>query len=111
MSADHPRNCSHIPKVKNWREVIEHWTKGSPQKNLTVPLKDWPAGTRTKKSLKFKYHDRKLIAWEYLALGNDAFVTKYSPDSITMKQLKKMIRDNNKFDAIEEEDPGPLPQM
>lgn len=65
VSADHPRNCSHIPKVKNWREVIEHWTKGSPQKNLTVPLKDWPAGTRTKKSLKFKYHDRKLIAWEY----------------------------------------------
>lgn len=68
------------------------WTEGFPEKNLIVLLKDWPIGTRTK-SLKYKYHDRKLISSEYLALGHDGFVAKYDPDSITLKDFKKSIRE------------------
>ena len=54
---------SHIPPVSKQEEVIEQWIVGNAVNNLIVPLKDWPSGTRTE-SMKYKYHDRKLIASE-----------------------------------------------
>ena len=84
---------NHIPNVTEWREVVDQWENGCPSKNLMIPLKQWPRGTRTE-SLKFKYHDRRLIAMEYVNLGNDLFVSKYNPDKISMKELKKKIRES-----------------
>ena len=60
-----------------------------------VPLYQWTRGTRTE-SLKYIYHDRKLIAVEYLRLGETSFVNKYDPDSCTLKDLKHKIRSEHK---------------
>lgn len=92
-SASHSGMYTHIPNVLGWREVIEQWNIGCPSKNLMVPLKDWPRGSRTS-SLKYKYHDRKIIASAYLALGEENFIEKYQPDIVTLKQLKRKIRDS-----------------
>ena len=91
---EHSSCYDHIPTVNCWTEVVQQWVNGCREKNLSIPLKDWPIGTRSG-SLKYKYHDRKLIAVEYLKLGHDRFVQLYSPDSITLKCLKRKIRDKN----------------
>lgn len=97
---------NHIPGVKTWKEVINQWETGCPSKNLTVPLKNWPRGTRTR-GLKYKYHDRKLIAMEYLRLGEHSFLEKYCPDDCTLKVLKQKIRREHKENnAIPVDDDG-----
>lgn len=82
---------SHIPKVNTWREVIEHWERGCCEKNLSVPLKNWPVGSRTD-ALKHMYADRKLIALEHARLGEHNFIYEYDANNITLKELKKRIR-------------------
>ena len=82
---------------------------GCPSKTLTVPLKLWPRGTRSKE-LKFNYHDRKMIAVEYLRLGERSFIEKYDPENCTIKVLKQKIRNENKQNKegenVEEEQEG-----
>lgn len=72
---------------------MKQWEKGCPEKNLMKPLKQWPKGSRST-YLKSVFHDRKLIALEYLKLGETCFTEKYKPDEITVKKLKKLIRDS-----------------
>lgn len=100
---------NHIPGVKSWKDAIKQWENGCPSKNLTVPLKLWPRGTRSKE-LKFKYHDRKMIAVEYLRLGERSFIEKYDPENCTIKVLKQKIRNENKQNKegenVEEEQEG-----
>ena len=86
---------NHIPGVKHRKEAINQWEVGCPSKNLTVPLKNWPRGTRTK-DLKYKFHDRKLISLEYLRLGETEFLGKYDQDNCTLKDLKHRIRIEHK---------------
>lgn len=85
--------CTHIPKCKNWRDVIVHWEEGCPEKNLVTHLKDWsataPNGTRKMAS---KYSDRKRVAEEYKRLGEENFIDEYSPDDVTLIKLKELIR-------------------
>ena len=76
--------------------MIEQWTNGIPEKNLKIPHKHWPLGTRSD-SLKYMYHDRKLIGTEYDKLGEASFISTYKPDDITMKDLIKIIRERNGF--------------
>lgn len=80
----------HIPGVLSWREALTQWEHGCPSKNRLVNLKEWPHATRTN-DLKYKYHDRKLIAVEYLRLGDPTFVQKYNPDNCTLTLLKQKI--------------------
>lgn len=39
---------STIPVFNNWKAVIKQWNEGILEKNLMVPLKDWPGTARTK---------------------------------------------------------------
>ena len=76
---------------------MEHWEKGFPGKNLMQPLKLMPRVMRKGKEgkkLRSMYYDRKLIATEYAKLGRNVFIDLYRPDDITMKDLKKNIRNN-----------------
>lgn len=50
------------------REVMDEWNMGCLSTNLMLPRKDWRRGSQTT-SLKYNYHDRKLIATEYISLG------------------------------------------
>lgn len=84
---------SHIPKCRDWREVVLHWKHGCPEKNLIVPLKDWPVKTRNStRKLASKYSDRKIVAETYEKFGEDKFLETYSPDNLTLYELKKVIR-------------------
>ena len=83
--------CTHIPRVSNWREVVEHWVNGDPSKNLVVPLRNWSSQARTTK-FKSIFHDRRLIGEEFEKLGKKDFLEKYKPDEISIAELKKAIR-------------------
>ncbi|KAG1723631.1 hypothetical protein EDB19DRAFT_1951960 [Suillus lakei] len=37
----HP-NGTTSPKSKSWKDIIEHWLIGNPDRGLRMPLKDWP---------------------------------------------------------------------
>ena len=90
-----PQFC--IQFVQNWEEVVEHWENGCPGKNLMQPLKLMPRVMRKGKiGNKFlsMYCDRNLIATEYAKLGRNVFIDLYRPDDITMKYLKKNIKNN-----------------
>ena len=93
---------NHIPGIKSWKDAINQWENGCPSKNLTVPLKSWPLGTRTS-GLKYKYHDRKVIALEYLRLGDTSFVDKYDPNNCTLKALKQKIRNEHKSNNLQQD--------
>ena len=71
----------------------------------TVPLKHWPKRARTN-NLKSKFHDRKLVACEVAALGEQEFMAKYSPDDVTLVKLKSLIRDRNNRNKTENETGG-----
>ena len=94
------RKCTHIPRVRGWRAVVDHWNEGCPEKNLTVPLKQWPKRARTK-NLKSKFHDRKLVACEFAALGEQESMSTYYPDDVHWVKLKSLIRDRNNGNAVE----------
>ena len=75
------------------------------EKTLTVPLKHWAKRARTN-NLKSKFHDRKLVACEVAALGEQEFMATYSPDDVTLVKLKSLIRDRNNRNTTENETGG-----
>lgn len=92
-----PRNastiCTYIPKCRDWREVVAHWINGCPEKNLITPLKEWPVEARNAtRKVASQFSDRKIVAEAYEDVGEEAFLERYSPDSLTLFELKKVIR-------------------
>ncbi|KAL4071195.1 hypothetical protein V8B97DRAFT_2104394 [Scleroderma yunnanense] len=55
------------PRNKAWRDVIQHWEKGVPEKRLP-PLRDWPYEYThgPNRNLQSKYNQRRIIALEFL---------------------------------------------
>ncbi|KAJ7804873.1 hypothetical protein B0H14DRAFT_3773409 [Mycena olivaceomarginata] len=61
------------PRHESWEYVVKHWVDGDPAHGLEKPLRDWPkewlAGSN-KPKFAMKYHDRRVIATEYLTRHN-----------------------------------------
>lgn len=88
---------THVPSCKTWREVLVHWKVGCREKNLLCSLNDWSMEARNVSSkIRSSYSDRKIIAEEHERLGEESFVEKYSPDDITLYELKKVIRSSTR---------------
>ena len=94
------RKCTHIPILRGWRKVIDHWNEGCPEKNLTAPLQQWPERARTK-NFKSKSQDRKLVACEVAALGEKEFMSTYYPDDVPLVKLKSLVRDRNNGNVLQ----------
>ncbi|KAG2082120.1 uncharacterized protein F5147DRAFT_660578 [Suillus discolor] len=64
----HP-DGTHTPRAASWRQIVKHWTDGDPKHRLLLPLRDWPPEWIRGKNKKFfamKYHQRSVIALEFL---------------------------------------------
>lgn len=57
------------PRSESWRIIVKHWNHGAPDLGLVMPLKDWPSDYlqgRNKPLFAMKYHQRFIIANEYI---------------------------------------------
>jgi hypothetical protein len=83
-----------IPSVKNYQDIIRQWHEGDPNIGLK-PLKDFTKKernlTRNRKAL---YSKRKLVAEEYIYLGESQFKETYS--DFLEKGLNVLIRAINR---------------
>lgn len=69
-----PDNFPVVPRIYFWKQAIEQWEKGEPDRGLTVPMRDWPVEWRNsqKTSTVYKlYLTRKFIAEEFEFCGRD----------------------------------------
>jgi hypothetical protein len=47
---------------KGWRQALRDWERADPQRNHTVPLREWPHEWRTAKANAQQFHNREVIA-------------------------------------------------
>lgn len=82
--------CTHIPKCRDWQEIISHWKDVCPENILIIPLKDtsFKAINATRK-IWSKYSDSKRFAEEYEEIGEYSLMQKYSFDRITLSELRR----------------------
>ena len=61
-------NGSRRPRSESWRDIVKHWTEGDPALGLHTPLRDWPPEwtRRDNRLFAVKYHQRSLVALEFL---------------------------------------------
>ena len=64
-----------------------------------IALQQWPKRARTK-TLKSKFHDRKLVACDVAALGEQEFMSIHYLDDVLLVKLKCLIRDRNNGNAV-----------
>ncbi|KAF9290041.1 hypothetical protein BGZ74_000579 [Mortierella antarctica] len=60
-----------VPKINHWRQAIQQWEHGDPEKGLMVPIRDWPLEWRKADRVNKTYHNRKRIVDEFEACGRD----------------------------------------
>lgn len=60
-----------VPKINHWRQAIQQWEQGDPERGLVVPIRDWPLEWRKTDRVNKTYHNRKRIVDEYEACGRD----------------------------------------
>ena len=55
-------------KSQSWRDIVTHWLTGDPERDLNVPLKDWPPAWYQghNRPLAAKYGQRLTIALEFI---------------------------------------------
>jgi hypothetical protein len=63
----HP-NGTTSPKSRSWKDIVEHWLVGNPDRGLNTPLKDWPKEWYQGVNRWFtsKYQQRATIALEFV---------------------------------------------
>jgi hypothetical protein len=63
----HP-NGTTSPKNRSWKDIVEHWLVGDPDRGLKTPLKDWPKEWYQGANRRFasKYQQRATIALEFV---------------------------------------------
>jgi hypothetical protein len=63
----HP-NGTTSPKNKSWKDIVEHWLVGDPDRGLNTPLKDWPKEWYQGANRWFasKYYWRATMALEFV---------------------------------------------
>jgi hypothetical protein len=55
------------PKAESWKDIIQHWLVGDPERGLNTPLKDWPQGwyQGPNRKLAVQYRNRAVVALEF----------------------------------------------
>ncbi|KAG1906357.1 uncharacterized protein F5891DRAFT_1138182 [Suillus fuscotomentosus] len=92
----HP-DGTHTPRAASWRQIVKHWTDGDPKHGLLLPLRDWPPEWIRGKNKKFfamKYHQRSVIALEFLDQFNGhepAFLAAYPEATVGHTALLRAI--------------------
>ncbi|KAG1901248.1 uncharacterized protein F5891DRAFT_1144993 [Suillus fuscotomentosus] len=92
----HP-DGTHTPRAASWRQIVKHWTDGDPKHGLLLPLRDWPPEWIRGKNKKFfamKYHQRSVIALEFLNRFNGhepAFLAAYPEATVGHTALLRAI--------------------
>ncbi|KAF9383544.1 hypothetical protein CPB97_006380, partial [Podila verticillata] len=59
-----------IPRIKNWKQAVEQWEKGDPERRL-MPIRDWPVEWQPQNGNYSTYIRRKSIAEEFEFCGRD----------------------------------------
>jgi hypothetical protein len=61
-------NGTTSPKNGSWKDIVEHWLVGDPDRGLKTPLKDWPKEWYQGANRRFasKYHQRATIALKFV---------------------------------------------
>ncbi|KAG1832589.1 hypothetical protein DFJ58DRAFT_671092 [Suillus subalutaceus] len=85
-------------KSRSWKEIVEHWLVGDPDRGLVTPLKDWPKEWYQGANRRFasKYHQRATIALEFINEydSNEArFLASYPEAELGHTQLLKAINE------------------
>ncbi|KAG6811000.1 hypothetical protein H0H87_010655 [Tephrocybe sp. NHM501043] len=118
----HPQNAPYLSKAKNsrlvplqgiiipnlkagsdtWKNAIEQWERGEPERGLYIPLKDWPLEWYTGDMRTFtgsKRRDRQLVALAYERANRDdtAFLEAYPEAAKSIRLLLKRLRDDKQF--------------
>jgi hypothetical protein len=67
VPVSHP-NGTTSPKNRSWKDIVEHWLVGDPDRGLNTPLKDWPKEWYQGANQRFasKYQQRATIALEFV---------------------------------------------
>ncbi|KAG2133337.1 hypothetical protein DEU56DRAFT_738972 [Suillus clintonianus] len=91
-------NGTTSPKSKSWKEIIEHWLVGDPDRGLRTPLKDWPKEWYQGANRRFasKYHQRATIALEFIneyESNESRFLAAYPEAEMGHTQLLKAINE------------------
>ncbi|KAG0013642.1 hypothetical protein BGZ81_000916 [Podila clonocystis] len=60
-----------VPKINHWRQAIQQWEHGDPERGLLVPIRDWPLEWRRTDRINKTYHNRRRIVDEYETCGRD----------------------------------------
>ncbi|KAG0021725.1 hypothetical protein BGZ82_011264 [Podila clonocystis] len=58
-----------VPKINHWRQAIQQWEHGDPERGLLVLIRDWPLEWHRTDRINKKYHNRRRIVDEYRACG------------------------------------------
>jgi hypothetical protein len=61
-------NGTKAPKAESWKDIIQHWLVGHPERGLHTPLKDWPQSwyQGPNRKLAMMYQNRAVIALEFI---------------------------------------------
>ncbi|KAG2123793.1 hypothetical protein DEU56DRAFT_917280 [Suillus clintonianus] len=91
-------NGTTSPKSKSWKEIVEHWLVGDPDRGLRTPLKDWPKEWYQGANRRFasKYHQRATIALEFIneyESNESRFLAAYPEAEMGHTQLLKAINE------------------
>jgi hypothetical protein len=92
-----PSHVLRIPRATTWKDVIEQWHRGQPQKGLTKALKLWTTEERNEPSVKKVYSERRTVAEELERLGETAFVSEYAENLRSIRKLLVHIRENRRI--------------
>ncbi|KAG1741594.1 hypothetical protein EDD22DRAFT_786691 [Suillus occidentalis] len=89
-------NGTTSPKNRSWKDIVEHWLVGDPNRGLKTPLKDWPKEWYQGINRQFasKYHQRSTIALEFINeydSNETHFLAAYPEAELGHTQLLKAI--------------------
>ncbi|KAG1725294.1 hypothetical protein EDD22DRAFT_961660 [Suillus occidentalis] len=93
-------NGTTSPKNRSWKDIVEHWLIGDPNRGLKTPLKDWPKEWYQGVNRQFasKYHQRLTIALEFINdyrydSNETRFLAAYPEAELGHTQLLKAINE------------------
>ncbi|KAJ8595134.1 hypothetical protein M405DRAFT_807732, partial [Rhizopogon salebrosus TDB-379] len=87
-----------IPRNKSWKDIVEHWLVGDPDRGLNTPLKDWPKEWYQGANRWFasKYYWRATMALEFVNqyhLNEAHFLAAYPEAELRHTQLLKAVNE------------------